>query len=112
MIIDLLLIASISDYYTLSTFREADGTIIDNRPAIRCGAAGQWETTNSGDIKMIYECKELPKCKQPFAVDNNIDWGDYDFEVTNTAIVEDVDGNNRMQCMVDKEGNANWYKVK
>ena len=61
---------------------------------------------------MIYECKELPKCKQPFAVDNNIDWGDYDFEVTNTAIVEDVDGNNRMQCMVDKEGNANWYKVK
>ncbi len=107
-------IASISDYYTLSTFREADGTIIDNRPAIRCGTAGQWETTNSGDIKMIYECKELPKCKQPFAVNNNIDWGDYDFEVTNTAIVEDVDvdGNNRMQCMVDKEGNANWYKVK
>ena len=105
-------IASISDYYTLSTFREADGTIIDNRPAIRCGSAGQWETTNSGDIKMIYECKELNKCKQPFAVDNNIDWGDYDFEVTNTAIVEDVDGNNRMQCMVDKEGNADWYKVK
>ena len=105
-------IASISDYYTLSTFREADGTIIDNRPAIRCGVAGQWETTNSGDIKMIYECKELPKCKQPFTVDNNIDWGDYDFEVTNTSIVEDIDQKNRMQCMVDKQGNANWYKIK
>ena len=35
--------ANIADYYTLSTFREADGTIIDNRPAIRCGSAGQWE---------------------------------------------------------------------
>ena len=105
-------IASISDYYTLSTFRAADGSIIDNRPAIRCGAAGQWESNTDGSIKMIYECKELPKCKQPFAVDNNIDWGDYDFEVTNTAIVEDVDGNNRMQCMVDKQGNAYWYKVK
>ena len=105
-------IASISDYYTLSTFREADGTIIDNRPAIRCGTAGQWETNTDGSIKMIYECKELPKCKQPFAVDNNIDWGDYDFEVTNTAIVHDIDGNNRMQCMVDKSGNAYWYKVK
>ena len=105
-------IASISDYYTLSTFREADGTIIDNRPAIRCGSAGQWESNTDGSIKMIYECKELPKCKQPFTVDNDIDWGDYDFEVTNTAIVEDVDGNNRMQCMVDKEGNADWYKVK
>ena len=78
---------------------------------IRCGSAGQWETNTDGSIKMIYECKELPKCKQPFAVNNNIDWGDYDFEVTNTAIVEDVDGNNRMQCMVDKEGNAYWYKV-
>ena len=105
-------IASISDYYTMSTFREIDGTIIDNRPAIKCGTAGQWETNTDGSIKMIYECKELPKCKQPFAVNNDIDWGDYDYEVTNTAIVHDIDGNNRMQCMVDKEGNANWYKVK
>ena len=103
--------ASISDYYTLSTFRAADGSIIDNRPAIRCGTAGQWETNADGSIKMIYECKELPKCKQPFVIDNSIDWGDYDFEVTNTSIVEDIDGNNRMQCMVDKEGNAYWYKV-
>ena len=104
--------ANIADYYTLSTFREADGTIIDNRPAIRCGSAGQWETNTDGSIKMIYECKELPKCKQPFAVNNDVDWGDYDFEVTNTAIVEDVDGKNKMQCMVDKSGNAYWYKVK
>ena len=105
-------IASISDYYTLSTFREADGTIIDNRPAIRCGAAGQWETNTDGSIKMIYECKELPKCKQPFLVDNTMNWGDYDFKVTNTAIVTDKTDSVKMQCMVDKEGNANWYKIK
>ncbi len=104
--------ANIADYYTLSTFRAADGSIIDNRPAIRCGIGGQWETNSDGIIKMIYECKELNKCKQPFTVNNDVDWGDYDFEVTNTAIVEDITGKNRMQCMVDKAGNANWYKIK
>ena len=61
---------------------------------------------------MIYECKELPKCKQPFLVDNTMNWGDYDYEVTNTAIVTDKTDSVKMQCMVDKEGNANWYKIK
>ena len=99
----------------MSTFREADGTIIDNRPAIKCGTAGQWETNTDGSIKMIYECKELPKCKPAYMVNNvdkKIDWGEYDFEVTNTAIIQDIFGRNRIQCMVDKKGNANWYKVK
>ena len=107
--------ANISDYYTMSTFREADGTIIDNRPAIKCGSAGQWETNTDGSIKMIYECKELPKCKPAYMVNNvdkKIDWGEYDFEVTNTAIIQDIFGRNRIQCMVDKKGNANWYKIK
>ena len=86
--------------------------IINNKPAIKCGKNGEWEKNKDGSIKMIYECLELPKCKQPFAVNNEIDWGDFDFEVINTGQVVDVDGTIKMQCIVDTNNQASWYIIK
>ena len=101
----------IDDYYTLSNFKDKNNLIINNKPAIKCGKNGEWETNEDGSIKMIYECLELQKCEQPFAFNSEIDWGDFDFEVVNTGKVENVGGTKKMQCIVDKDNNASWHII-
>ena len=101
----------IRDYYTLSNFKDKNNLIINNKPAIKCGKNGEWETNEDGSIKMIYECLELPKCEQPFAFNSEIDWGRFDFEVVNTGKVESADQNIKMQCIVDKDNRASWHII-
>lgn len=102
---------TIFDYYTLSNFKDKDNLIINNKPAIKCGKNGEWETNEDGSIKMIYKCLELPKCKKPSDEDNKTDWGNFNFEVVNTGQVESVDGTKKMQCIVGKDNKASWHTI-
>ncbi len=104
----------ISDYYTLSTFKDKNSKlIINNKPAIKCGKNGEWETNDEdGSIKMIYKCEELPKCERPSDVDDGTDWGNFNFKVVNTGQVESADHTKKMQCIVNKKNEASWHVIK
>ena len=101
----------ISDYYTLSNFKDKDNLIINNKPAIKCGKNGEWEKDEDGNIKMIYKCLELPKCERPSDVDDGTDWGNFNFKVVNTGQVESADHTKKMQCIVGKDNEASWHTV-
>ena len=87
--------------------------IINNKPAIKCGKNGEWETNDEdGSIKMIYKCEELPKCERPSDVDDQTDWGNFNFKVVNTGQVESADHTKKMQCIVNKKNEASWHVIK
>ena len=98
------------DYY-LSNYRNNQGTLIENKAAIRCGKNGEWET---GELKQIFKCEKLPKCSAPQNADN-YNWDDHAFPVVNMSIVEGTDknnANNKIQlicvCTYDPEHTYNY----
>ena len=68
-----------SDRYYLSTYRNSQGTLIDNKIAKRCGKNGKWE---SG---LVFKCEELPKCTEnPANIfdDSSVTWKDIEYLYT------------------------------
>lgn len=101
------------DYYSLSNFRNNDGSIISNKMAIKCGKNGNWETevvNNKEQIKYIYKCLMLDKCEVPSSVDPSTNWN-VNYSVVNTGIVNSPDGNNKMKCIIDVNNEASWYQI-
>lgn len=87
--------ATQSNYYYLSDYRSSNGTLIDNRVAIRCGKNGKWEEN------LIYSCQLLPKCKKPQEESKYslLDWSDFNYTIVNMGEVKDKNDIIRLKCI-------------
>ena len=100
-----------NDFYSLSNFRDANNVVVTNKMALECGPGGKWKTrvvNGSEEYDYTYRCLALEKCKNPNLVKPNIEWN-VNYDVAYTGVVESVDGKYKMECGIDKNGNAQWY---
>ena len=93
------------DYYTLSSNRDINGNLINNRLRRECGLNGKFNE----EVK--FECVVLPKCKNPVKKFPNINWGNINYDIVNTGIITGTDKATgtivKYECIVkpDKTGN-------
>ncbi len=102
------------DYYSLSNHRDKNKKVISNKMAIRCGKNGKWETEVVNDVeqlKYIYKCELLNKCDNPNKEEDENKVWDSVIPVPNTGITTNLEDGTKMQCIVDDNGDANWYKL-
>ena len=101
------------DYYTLSSNRDINGNLINNRLRRECGLNGKFNE----EVK--FECVVLPKCKNPVKKFPNINWGNINYDIVNTGIITGTDKATgtivKYECIVkpDKTGNytASYIKL-
>lgn len=100
--------ANQNNYYYLSNYRSSNGTLIDNRVAIRCGKNGKWEED------LIYSCKLLPKCKKPSEESKYslLDWSDFNYTIVNMGEVKDKNNIIRLKCICIYNTDESKYKCK
>ena len=96
--------ANQNNYYYLSDYRSSNGTLIDNRVAIRCGKNGKWEKD------LIYSCQLLPKCKKPKEESKYslLDWSDFDYTIVNMGEVKDKNDIIRLKCICTYDPNNTY----
>lgn len=99
--------AKSGDYYYMSSYKDSNGIIIDNRAAKRCGRSGKWESGYA------YECIKMAKCSKPSTVSSysSKDWSDFNFEIVNTGVVFDKAHTVEMKCIINNSSGARWYNV-
>ena len=100
-----------NDFYSLSNFRDINNVVVTNKMALECGLGGKWKTrvvNGFEEYDYEYRCIVLEKCKNPNLVKPNIEWN-VNYDVAYTGVVESVDGKYKMECGIDKNGNAQWY---
>ncbi len=100
-----------NDFYSLSNFRDINNVVVTNKMALECGLGGKWKTrvvNGFEEYDYTYRCLALEKCKNPNLVKPNIEWN-VNYDVAYTGVVESVDGKYKMECGIDKNGNAQWY---
>ena len=103
-----------SDYYSLSNHKDNEGKVISNKMAIRCGKNGKWETeevNGTEQLKYIYKCELLNKCPNPNKEEDKNKVWDSVIPIVNTGVTTNLEDGTKMQCIVDEEGNANYYKL-
>lgn len=101
------------DYYTLSSNRDINGNLINNRLRRECGLNGKFNE----EVK--FECVVLPKCENPVKKFPNINWGNINYDIVNTGIITGTDKATgtivKYECIVkpDKTGNytASYIKL-
>ena len=101
------------DYYTLSSNRDINGNLINNKLRRECGLNGKFNE----EVK--FECVVLPKCKNPVKKFPNINWGNINYDIVNTGIITGTDKATgtivKYECIVkpDKTGNytASYIKL-
>ena len=102
-----------NDFYSLSNHRDDEGKVISNKMAIRCGKNGEWESqtvNNVSELKYVYRCELLDKCSYPREINDEVTWNS-NYKGVNTGIVTTSDNKKKMQCIVDDNGNAEWYNI-
>ena len=103
-----------TDYYSLSNHKDNEGKVISNKMAIRCGKNGKWETeevNGTEQLKYIYKCELLNKCPNPNKEEDDNKVWDSVIPIVNTGVTTNLEDGTKMQCIVDEEGNANYYKL-
>ena len=103
-----------TDYYSLSNHKDNEGKVISNKMAIRCGKNGKWETeevNGTEQLKYIYKCELLNKCPNPNKEEDKNKVWDSVIPIVNTGVTTNLEDGTKMQCIVDEEGNANYYKL-
>ena len=103
-----------TDYYSLSNHKDNEGKVISNKMAIRCGKNGKWETeevNGTEQLKYIYKCELLNKCPNPNKEEDENKVWDSVIPIVNTGVTTNLEDGTKMQCIVDEEGNANYYKL-
>ena len=101
------------DYYTLSSNRDINGNLINNRLRRECGLNGKFNE----EVK--FECVVLPKCENPVKKFPSINWGNINYDIVNTGIITGKDKATgaivKYKCIVkpDKTGNytASYIKL-
>ena len=94
------------DYYTLSSNRDINGNLINNRLRRECGLNGKFNE----EVK--FECVVLPKCKNPVKKFPGVNWGDINYDIVNTGIITGTDNTTgaviKYECIVKLDETGNY----
>lgn len=94
------------DYYTLSSNRDINGNLINNKLRRECGANGKFNE----EVK--FECVVLPKCENPVKKFPSINWGDINYDIVNTGIITGKDKATgaviKYECIVKLDETGNY----
>ena len=87
-----------NNYFYISTYKNGNNILLNNRMAKRCGKNGIWEED------FIFNCLEM-FCKKPSDILIDSVWNNFNFQIPNTGIVIDSIGQ-KYQCF-----NNFYYKI-